>query len=84
MLVTVSSVVYEFLFWAVGNVIEKGSVLPDPPTGQSDKSDQKVDNIVAVYNRLQQLNRFKASLMYFAENNEGSQIKKNKGKLSIS
>lgn len=32
--------------------IEKGSARPDPPTGQSDKSDQKVDNIVAVYNGL--------------------------------
>lgn len=40
------------LCWSIGNDIEKGSVLPDPPTGQSDKSDQKVDNIVAVYNRL--------------------------------
>lgn len=31
--------------------IEKGSEFPDPPTDRSDKSDQKVDNIVAVYNR---------------------------------
>lgn len=33
--------------------IEKGSkraVSSDPPTERSDKSDQKVDNIVAVYN----------------------------------
>lgn len=35
-----------------GSDIEKGSTLPDPPTERSDKSDQKVDNIASVYNRI--------------------------------
>lgn len=35
-----------------GNDIEKRSQFSDPPTEWSDKSDQKVDNIVGVYNRI--------------------------------
>lgn len=45
----------EIFNWWTANDIEKGSVLSDPPTEQSDKSDQKVDNIVAVYNGLEQI-----------------------------